>query len=44
MIEKESNHATAIKQNKKSMVQMLNCFNWWGEGQMTAIKMTVHTN
>lgn len=44
MIEKELQHATAIKQMRKSFLQYLDCFNWVTEGTMTAIKLTVHTS
>jgi aspartate carbamoyltransferase regulatory subunit len=44
MIEREANHATVIKQIKKTFLQMLDCFNWVSEGNMTAIKLTIQTN
>lgn len=44
MIEKELQHATAIKQTRKSLLQYLDCFNWVSEGAMTALKLTVHTS
>ena len=43
MIENEQNHATAIKHGKKSFMQIIDCFNWWTDGNVTAIKMTVRT-
>ena len=44
MIEKEILHATAIKQIKKTLLNYIDCFNWMSEGNMTAIKMTVHVS
>lgn len=44
MIEKELQHATAIKQIRKSLLQYLDCFNWVTEGSMTALKLTIHTS
>lgn len=44
MIEKELNHSTAIKQVKRSLLHYIDCFNWMSEGNMTAIKITLHTS
>ncbi len=44
MIEKEASHATAIKQAKKTLLQMIDCFSLVSEGNMTAVKMTIQTN
>ena len=44
MIEKELQHATAIKQVKRSLLNYIDCFNWVSEGNMTAIKMTIQVN
>jgi sugar diacid utilization regulator len=44
MIEKEQHHSTAIKQVKRSLLQIIDCFNWISEGNMTAIKLTIHTS
>lgn len=43
MIELEQTHATAIRHGKKSFFQVIDCFNWWTEGAITAIKMTIVT-
>jgi hypothetical protein len=44
MIEKEALHATAIKQGKKSFLQMIDCFSLVSNENMTAIKLTIQTN
>lgn len=44
MIEREATHSTAIKQVKKSFLQMIDCFSLVSEGNMTAIKLTIQTN
>lgn len=43
LIESEQNHATAIKHAKKSFMQLIDCFNWWTQGNVTAVKMTIST-
>jgi hypothetical protein len=44
MIEREASHSTAIKQNKKTLLQMIDCFSLVSEANMTAIKLTIQTN
>jgi hypothetical protein len=44
MIEKELHHSTAIKQVKRSLLHYLDCFNWVTDGNMTAIKLAIHTS
>ena len=44
MIESEQTHAMAVKNAKKNFIQLLDCFNWWTESNITAIKMTIHTS
>jgi hypothetical protein len=43
LIELEQTHATAVKHGKKSFMQIIDCFNWWTEGSVTAIKMNIVT-
>lgn len=34
----------AVKNAKKNFFQLLDCFNWWSESNITAVKMTIHTS
>jgi hypothetical protein len=45
LIEEEVNNATIIKRNKKSFMDMMNCFNSdLADSDVTAIKLTLKTN
>jgi hypothetical protein len=43
LIEFENAHATAVKYGKRSFMQLIDCFNWWTEGSVTAVKLTITT-
>jgi hypothetical protein len=44
MVEAEQTYAMAVKNAKKNFIQLLDCFNWWTESNLTAVKMTIHTS
>lgn len=45
LIEEETNHATMVKQKKRSILDLINCLNFGGSDEgVTAVKIQVKTN